>query len=82
MLIPGTENLMKYPPDITHLLHSKYLVLTGFIDQMWWSWLCILSIFYPLCVIHCSAPLSTAEKALHQFDITLHYMQFAHVIDV
>ncbi len=33
----------------------------------------ILSKFYPMCFIHCSVLLSTAEKALHKFDIMLHY---------
>ncbi len=33
-----------------------------------------LSKFYPMCFIHCSALLSTAEKVLYQFDFTLHYM--------
>ncbi len=27
--------------------------------------------FYPMCFIHCSALLSTAEKALYKFEITL-----------
>ncbi len=28
---------------------------------------------FPMCFIHCSALLSTAEKTLYKFDITLHY---------
>ncbi len=32
-----------------------------------------LSRFYPMSFIHCSALLSTAEKALYKFYIILHY---------
>ncbi len=39
-----------------------------------------LSKCYPMCFIHCSALLSTAEKALYKFYITLHYKSMVHNI--
>ncbi len=50
------------------------IVPTGFIDQMWWLWLCVLIqmlsyVFYSLfsAFVYCI-------KMLYKFDITLHYI--------
>ncbi len=55
------------------LSDSKYLVLTGVIDQMRWLELCVLSKFYHIYFIHCSALLSTTKKK-HYITLTLHYI--------
>ncbi len=56
-----------------NLSDSKYLLLTGFIEQSYGCGYVFLSKFYPMCFIHCSALLNTAEKALYKFDITLQF---------
>ncbi len=55
------------------LSDSKYLVLTGLMIKCHGCGYVFLSKFYPMCFIHCSSLLSTVEKALYKFVITLHY---------